>query len=430
MKQRLVLNQSLQWKMNQSLYQSIEILQLTGMELYDYMKQVAEENPLIEEVQPIDKELISQFRKTDYSIDEMNTAELTLYDQLKSNLYVLDIKDKSLLPVIIFGIDSLNEDGYLDIAMEDWADYCKVELTTVKRALSYIQLLEPAGIGARDLTECIQLQLKQMNIDAPYISTLMSEDIALLAEENSYQISLNYEITEEKAQKLIESIKLCHPKPGKLLTPTKTEFIIPEASIYKEDTEWKISFFNWSSPAIQINNQYNNQDLKGEAASFVKKKQKEVEMLQQALDYRSSTLEKVLRIIVEKQLPFFETGPKMLKPLTLSELSAQLDLHISTISRAIRQKYVQTVHGVIPLKYFLQREVQKGAGVASIVIKHILKELINLEDKSRPLSDEKIKQLMEERYQIKIARRTIMKYRDELQIPSSVKRKGANNNEK
>ncbi|BAC14397.1 RNA polymerase sigma-54 factor [Oceanobacillus iheyensis HTE831] len=429
MKQKLVINQSLQWKMNQSLYQSIEILQLTGMELYDYMKQVAEENPLIEEVQPIDKELISQFRTTDYSIDEMNTAEQSLYDQLKSNLYVLELEDKSLLPVIVFGIDSLNEDGYLEITMEDWAYYCEVELTTVERALSYIQSLEPAGIGARNLTECIQLQLNQMNIDAPYISSLMNEGITLLAEENSHQIALNYGITEEAAQKLIESIKLCHPKPGKLLSPTKTEFIIPEASIYKDDTEWKISFFNWSSPAIQINSDYSKHDLDREAASFVKKKQKEVDMLQQAIDYRSSTLEKIIRIIVEKQLPFFERGPKMLKPLTLSELSAQLDLHISTISRAIRQKYVQTAHGVLPLKYFLQREVQKGAGVASIVIKQLLKELVDLEDKSKPLSDQKIKQLMEERYQIKIARRTIVKYREELQIASSVKRKGAQDNE-
>lgn len=150
-------------------------------------------------------------------------------------------------------------------------------------------------------------------------------------------------------------------------------------------------------------------------------------MLEQAIQYRGKTLEQVLRIIVNKQLPFFEEGITALKPLTLQEIADVLDLHVSTISRTISHKYLQTNFGILRVKYLLQRESRKGEGVARVVVKQYVHQIITDEEQTRPLSDEKIRRKLEELYHVHVARRTVMKYREELGIPSSSKRKRRTN---
>ncbi len=425
MKQKLSLNQSLQWKMNQSLVQSINILQFSSGELMEYIKEVAKENPLIEEVDA-DMDWV-QYRPASsntFSIGEMNTAEMSLYDQLKSQLFTISYPD-SLKPIIEFGIDSLNEDGYLEIALEEWASKCETTIENVEYALEKIQSLEPSGIGARNLQECILLQLKQANSIEPFIADLLENHLELVANADVEAISELYGIVTQEADSIIESIKLCHPKPGKLLEPPEPDYIIPEASIYKEDGEWKLSFYRWSTPKITLNPTYNHlNDPANEAAAYLKEKYKEIEQLQQAIGYRGNTIEEVIRKIMEKQYLFFEHGTYMIQPLTLREIAEELGLHISTISRAISQKYVQTTHGVLPLKFFLQRGLKNENGTtASFAIKQLMKEMIIHEDKQKPLSDEAIKRKLKNEFHIDVARRTVMKYRDQLRIPSSIKRK-------
>jgi len=426
MKHVLSLNQSLQWKLNQSLMQSINMLQLTSGELIDYLKHVAEENPLIEEVK-IDFEW-EQFIPTNtssLSIGEINQPELSMYDQLKNQLYTLSITDE-LKKVIEFGIDSLNEDGYLEIEMEEWARICNTTIEMVERALTNIQSLEPAGVGARTFQECMLLQLKQLNQNEPYMEHLLMENLELIADHNLELISEIYQISLEQANQLIENIKLCHPKPGQLLAKTKPEYIIPEASIYKECGEWKISFYKWTMPKLVLNPAYNHLAKSDkEAVAYLKEKHKEIDSLKQAIQYRGNTLERVIRNILEKQLSFFEYGPYKIQPLTLREIAADLNLHISTVSRAISQKYIQTNQGVLPLKFFLQRGIgnENGNSTASYVIKQLILEYITHEDKRNPLSDEAIRQKLMSEFNIKVARRTIMKYRDQLNIASSIKRR-------
>ncbi|MFC4023803.1 RNA polymerase factor sigma-54 [Oceanobacillus longus] len=426
MKQNLVLKQSLQWKMNQSLMQSINILQLTSGELTDYLKEVANENPLIEEIQSdMDWAQYSPVNTSVQSIGEINQTELTMYDQLKGQMFMLTMDD-DLRKIIEFGIDSLDEDGYLDIEMEEWASSLGTTIDITEKALDQIQSLEPTGIGARSLQECILLQLKQLNGYKQFMEKLLTEHLDLIADSDVELISQLYDIPTEEVNLIIENIKRCHPKPGRLLTTTEPEYIIPEASIYKEEGEWKISFYKWATPRITLNPQYKHlNDPTNEAADYLKEKYKEIESLRKAITYRGNTLERVIRIVLEKQLAFFEHGTYMIQPLTLKEIAEELDLHISTISRAISQKYVQTTQGVLPLKFFLQSGNKKGdgKGTAAFVIKQLIQELITYEDKNKPLSDEAIKKKLKEEFSIEVARRTVMKYRGQLKLPSSTKRR-------
>lgn len=423
MKQELSQQQTLQLKMNQSLLQSINLLQLTGVELIEYIQEIAKENPLIEEVN-YDFE-ISNFKNSNAeqpAIGEINQANTSMYEEIKSQMYTLDIPDE-LKPVVLFGIDSLNEDGYLDIDLKVWAGKCQTTIKKVEQALTFIQSLEPAGIGARTLQECIKLQMKD---PYPFMEELLEEHLDWIADEAISSISEKYGITADQAVDILDQVRSSHPKPGQLLSPKSPEYIIPEATIYEEDGKRKIFFYKWHTPVIEINQSYASlvTDEK-EAVDFLKDKYKQVDWLKQAISFRGNTLEKVIRCIVEKQQMFFEHGTFMLQPLTLREVAAELSLHISTISRVIANKYVQTNHGVIPLNFFLQQGVMQSDGqqTASFVIKQLMVELINYENKQKPLSDEAIKLRLQDEFSISIARRTIMKYREQLGIASSTKRR-------
>ncbi|MFC2947219.1 RNA polymerase factor sigma-54 [Virgibacillus sediminis] len=426
MEPRLIQEQRLEWKMNQSLLQSLQILQFSSVELIDYIKEVSKENPLIEEVN-FDYD-ISRYKAgntDDFSIGEINQAEETMYDQLRNQLYTLNVR-KELIPVIEFGIDSLNEDGYLDIDVDIWSEKLEIPRETAEEALGKIQQLDPPGIGARTLGECIVLQLRQKESYQPFVEELLAEHLVWVAEENSKDIAEHYSVSIEEAAGIIEQIKSCHPKPGHLLETRQPDYIIPEASIYKEAGTWKISFFKWNSPDIKVNNGYmEGAELDKEAASYLREKYKQIDWLKQAISYRTNTLEQIIHVIVEKQYMYFEHGAFMLRPLTLREIAEEVGVHISTVSRAINNKYVQTNQGVFPIKFFLQSGIRQSNGkqTSSFAVKKMIQEFVQHEDKAKPLSDESIRRKLEDEFNISVARRTVMKYRKQLKIPSSVKRK-------
>ncbi|MFD1038823.1 RNA polymerase factor sigma-54 [Virgibacillus byunsanensis] len=426
MEPKLTQEQTLQRKLNQSLLQAIQILQFSGIELIEYIKEIAKENPLIEEVN-YDYD-IAQYKSANYNevaVGEINQTELSMYEQLRQQLYTLDISE-TMEPIVHFGIDSLNEDGYLDIELKMWAEECSTTVNLVEEALVKIQSLEPSGIGARSISECILLQLKHTSVYKPFVESLLTEHLDWIADENVNAIIEEYDTIEEDVYAILDQIKRCHPKPGQLLAVKRPEYVIPEASIYKEDGEWRISFYKWNSPTIELNRSYEGlTNLEKDAANYLKEKYKQIDWLNQAITYRTNTLELVIRKLVEKQQLFFEHGSFMLEPLTLREVAQELDVHISTISRTISNKYVQTKQGVVPIKFFLQSGVtqRNGKKTAAFAIKQLIHELIQHENKQKPLSDELIRIRLYEEFGITIARRTVMKYREQLQIPASIKRK-------
>ncbi|SHF85596.1 RNA polymerase factor sigma-54 [Ornithinibacillus halophilus] len=431
MRQELVQEQKLQQKMNHSLLQAIQILQLSSIEMIEYIQSLANENPLIEDIN-FDYEISTYKEKySSYNpIEEVTQQPMSMYDELKEQLVTIQVK-KDIKEAVYFGIDSLDENGYLTIDLSMLANHCSISESDADEALRIIQSLDPAGIGARSLSECIIIQLKRMNKYHTYIEELLNQHLNLVANEDVSEIMDIYKVTETEAFETLENIKSCHPKPGTLINTKVPEYVIPEANVYKEEGSWKIDFYQWTSPAIRMNQDYQKFDqLNKETKMYLKEKQNQVEWLQGAIMYRTNTLESVIQLIVEKQFLFFEHGTFMLKPLTLKDLADVLNVHVSTISRTIRNKYIQTNYGTIPLKFFFQSGIKQSNGTetSAFTIKKLIEEIIAYEDKQKPFSDETIKRKLNEEFGIQVARRTVMKYREQLNIPSSMKRKNRGGN--
>lgn len=428
MQPRLIQEQTLQWKMNQSLLQAIQILQFSSTELMDYIKEMANDNPLVEGIATHDADFI-QYKSSDVQPDigEINPSALTMAEKLKRQLFTLDIAEE-MLPVVSYGIDSLDDAGYLTFDLETWADDMNISLETAGKALTLLQSLDPPGIGARTLQECIMLQLQKTAeiANLRIAADVLEKHLEWIAGNDLKAIAEEYDLKEKQAAMLIDHIRSCHPKPGNLLTDKQADYIIPEAAIVKEDGQWKISFYKWSKPTITINRSYEKlAGLKKEDAVYVKEKKQQIEWLNNAIDYRIRTLEKIIWFVLQKQIRYFEEGRGVLTPLTMKDAADELDISISTVSRSIQNKYVQTSHGVVPIKFFFARGITQDNGnvTSAFAIKQTIETIIAKEDKENPLSDEGIRQKLAHEYDIHIARRTVMKYRNQLRIPSSMKRK-------
>lgn len=424
MRQQLAQEQKLERKMTQTLIQSIQLLQLTGFELIEYIKQLAKENPLIEEINYDEPYFYRQTEQINpLSIGEMNSHIPSMYEQLKNQLYTLSIPD-NLRTTVHFGIDSLTDEGYLDIDEREWAELCSVSLAEVEEALSYIQMLEPPGIGARSLSECLYLQL-QGKTNIPDLHSLIYDHLDWIAEADIKSITETYMINETEATAFFEMIKTCDPYPGLRLENKQPDYIFPEASIVKKDGDWQVAFYQWTHPSITVDPTYETLRQHESAATYLKEKYKQVDWLRQAISYRTNTLELIIKQILSKQYLFFEYGSSQLQPLTLKEIAEELDLSISTVSRTVSHKYVQTSQGVIPLKFFFQSGIRQkdNQNISAYAIQQLIIELIKNENNIRPLSDEDIKTKLQDEFNINIARRTVRKYRTKLNIPPSTKRK-------
>lgn len=423
MKQGLFQQQTIQRKINQTPIQSLHMLQFTSLELYEYINEISKENPLIEEV-IYDFDIRPAKYKTEETVSfaDINPSKKSVYDQLKEQLITSDLHN-NLRKVVEYGINSLDEAGYLDISLEEWAENCGITTNITEIALAELQKLEPTGIGARSLGECLLLQLKEMAGYESYMEELLLEHLDWIADYKYETIIEKYSLTEIELSQLNKMIQSCNPKPGQLLSRSEHEYIFPEANVYKDKGSWKITFYNWAAPKIVYNKLYIEHADKA-TEHFLKAKKEQIEWIRKVIAYRTSTIELVIRGIVDKQLDFFENGLLHLVPMTLNDIANELKLHISTISRAITNKYIQTPHGVFPAKFFFQSGLKQGEReVAAIVLKSLIHDIIKNEDKINPLSDEKVKRKLSADYGLAIARRTVMKYRQQLRIESSVKRK-------
>lgn len=427
MEPKISQEQKLGWKMTPSLSQSIQLLQYNGMELMEYINEIMNENPLIADVEPVFDYTMPQLNRaiTDGGMDFAQSPSLSMYEQLKQQVRETDVNNE-WKTLIYYGIDSLNEEGYLTLDVQEWAESCSVKADQAAAGLKHLQSLEPAGIGARNLQECLLLQLERNYSGEKKVKHLVQKHLDWVAEQDLTAISEEYQITKGEARALIEMIQQCQPKPGLLLSKKQAAYIIPDADIFNDGSTWRIRINKWNNPTIHVAKEY--VDFKPEdkeTAVFIQKKSKQVEWLKQAINYRKLTMENVLKLIIQEQKAFFDAGPFMLKPLKLKDLAAQLEVHTSTVSRMLKNKHVQTPHGILPLNFFLQTAITRSNGEESSVytVKQWIQELIEGENKSKPYSDEAISNLLFDQYGTTIARRTVAKYREQLRMPSSRKRK-------
>lgn len=443
--------------MTPQLKQAIKILQMPALELHEYIQQKIEENPVLEvadeevktdyeiskETQSENKDLIDwqeyfndlkhydeiSFGKEVIEKDSFETYtsnDITFLEYFEQQLGMLGLtKAEEKIGEYIVG--SLDETGYLTTtSTEDIAAVLGVEVEMIEKVLKTIQNLEP-GVGARDLKECLLLQVRHKG-DAPeHTITIIENYLELVAGMKLPKLSETLEIPILEVQAIIDYIKKLNPLPGLAFASNiDNRYIQPDVTILEIEDEYIVMVNDSTIPRLQINNYYKSLLNKGgePEQQYIKDNLNNAYYLMRAIDQRKKTLQLVVEYIVEHQKDFFKEGVKQLKPLRLRDVAESLEIHESTVSRATNGKYAETPRGIFELKYFFSGSLESGAGmeVATLGIKQRIYEMIEKEDRAKPFSDQHIADILQKEG-ISISRRTVAKYRDEGNIPSSSKRK-------
>lgn len=331
-------------------------------------------------------------------------------------------------------IDSINSDGYLEESLEEVLESLDpelgIELDEVEMVLRRIQQFEPAGIAARDLSESLLLQLRQMPAETPWLNEaqrLAKDYLDLLGSRDFSQLMRRMKLKEEELRQVIELIQSLNPRPGSQIEASEAEYIVPDVIVRKHNDRWLVELNQEAVPKLRINPQYAGFVRRADASAdntFMRNQLQEARWFIKSLQSRNETLMKVATQIVEHQRGFLEYGEEAMKPLVLHDIAEAVGMHESTISRVTTQKYMHTPRGIYELKYFFSSHVStaEGGECSSTAIRAIIKKLVAAENPKKPLSDSKIAGLLEAQG-IQVARRTVAKYRESLGIAPSSERK-------
>lgn len=452
----LNLSQQQKLVMTQQMQMSVKLLQMSSLELNEYVEKEIEENPLLETEytdktvnketsEEIDyKELVkylefdnygheSTYRKEDEDVSPFNfiSNEESLQEYLLRQIgeVNLDIETRKICEYII---ENLDEKGYLPDDILQIASELKINKESAEEALEIVQSLDPDGVGARNLGECLKIQLEKKNIYDDNLFLIIDKHLNNIAENKYNVIAKELGINPRKAQEYGDIIKKLEPKPSRgFYTGDETKFIVPDAAIKKINDEFFIIMNESSTPKLSINSTYKDiiNDKKSENAEtqeYVKSKLNSAMFLLKSIEQRKSTLYSVLKEIVDYQREYFDNGSKYLKPMTLKDIADKINMHESTVSRAIREKYIYTDNGIVKIKDLFTAAIQNAkiseGDLSSIAVKESIKELIDNENKVSPLSDQKISEILNSKG-MNISRRTVAKYREEMNIKASSKRK-------
>lgn len=380
------------------------------------------------------KKTNSENQSTTFEFEEEDGRYKTLQEHLRWQLNLIPISDndKVIAETII---DSLNDDGFLDCTLENILETIGSELEEtgleeIEAVLKIIQSLDPVGVGARDLKECLLIQLRQFDQEKQKVQKakeLIDGYFDILAIHDYKQLMKKLKLTEKELEKIISFIQTMNPRPGSHINNTRTEYIIPDINVEKENNKWIVRINRGAIPAIRINSEYKKMIKRADNSAdnqTLKSHLQEADWLIKSLQHRYETLLNVSTCIVEHQRDFLEHGEEAMKPLILQDIANALDLHESTISRATTRKYMHTPRGTYELKYFFASHVgtDHGGIRSSTAIRALIKRMIDNELPNKPLSDNKITALLKKEG-INVARRTIAKYRESMSIPPSNERK-------
>lgn len=434
--------QTLKLAMTQELTQAIALLQYSAQELAAFLEAKSMENPLMQ----VDFKNISNFdasmdrtrktRKKTVERDQRNLIEQigagtgeTLEDYLISQLNLLKAapEEKLILHELIANID---ENGYLKLRREDLAKRFNVDQEMIDCAFFKLQSLDPPGIGANDLKECLLLQLtrQKRTPENELAITIIRDHFLLFAEKKWKALAKMLNIDLKDIQKIHDGIQQLNPKPGAAFQREKPAYIVPDVVVRREGNELSVSVLDALIPKVSFNEGY-FQQLSGhkdpEVNKFLQEKQGDFQWIQRSLEQRKETLLKVSLKIIEKQKDFFLIGPDNLNPMTMREVADELEIHESTVSRTVREKYMQTPAGTYELKSFFTSAIAttENDQASSQKVKAAIERFIKEEDKQKPISDQKLVEMLEDSEGMVLSRRTVAKYRDQLGIPASSKRK-------
>ncbi|KMK74414.1 RNA polymerase factor sigma-54 [Alkalihalobacillus pseudalcaliphilus] len=441
----LVQKQKTELYMTTELRHAISLLQLSTQELIAHVEEQALENPLLELEQPKEKEIIKHDEVERYDF-QMNARS---YEREEESSWLEQVSDETneLQPFLLeqtrllalseqefgrvaFIIQHLNDDGYLAFPLSELSYDLGISETEAEETLAIVQKLDPLGVGARNLQECLLIQLRGRKNRSPLTEKIITFHLESLANKKWKQIAKECEISLVDVQRVYDDIQTLQPRPGINYQSTLTKYVAPDVSTFidRETGAITIQVHMERLPRIKVNEHYtqlNSEQLNEETNRYVRAKYDEVMWLMTSIKKRQSTLRRVTEVIVNYQADYI-FNQKPLKPLILKDVADELDIHESTVSRVTNNKYLQSPRGLMELKAFFSvgirsESVEEGNSTASI--KDLMKQLIDNENKEKPLSDQRIVVALQKQYQIDISRRAVAKYRDELRIPSSSKRK-------
>lgn len=462
---------SLQTKLSPQQIQMIKLLELPTMQLEQRIKREIEENIVLEEEQPADEERepekisveeyigkeddtpaykarINNFSKDDKQRPVYITEGRSLQEYLIEQLRFRSLSERDMA-VAVYIVGSIDDDGYLrrdlsslsdDMAFSQGID---VRVDEIERILSIIHQLEPAGVGARNLQECLLLQMRQQRIDTRakrLALKILASHFDAFAKKHYERLMSRLQISEDEFREAIEQIKCLYPKPGNLYTEEgsdTTPYIVPDFVLDNTDGELHLTLNSGNIPEVRISRRYKDmirdmvapdgtvKEKDREAIQFVKSKIDSAKWFISAIKQRHDTLMRTMRTILDFQREYFTDGDKSkLRPMILKDIADRTGLDVSTISRVVNSKYIQTPFGIILLKSLFSEGMQTSSGeeVSSYEIKKILQDCIDQEDKRRPLTDENLMDILNAKGYC-IARRTVAKYREMLDIPVARMRK-------
>lgn len=449
--QRLILTQNMQ--------QSIKLLQMSLHDLREYIDNEYSENPVLEINENISQEEIisnavgeteekynykklleelyldsynNKLEKTyvgDEDISPLNFIEKKkslkefLYEQLRD----LSI-NHDVVGICEYIIESLDSRGYLEISIKEMSKELKIKEELIEKALNIVQALEPYGIGARDIKECLLIQSEKLNILDNTVEKMILNHLKNIADNKYELIGKDINISSREAQRYGDLIKKLEPKPSRgFYTGEDINYIVPDAEIKNIDGKLFIIMNENVLPRLMINKTYKKileSDENKETSEYVKDKINKAVFLIKSIEQRKNTLYKVLECVLDKQKEFFSKGKQYIKPLNLKEVAEVIGMHDSTVSRAIKEKYILTSYGTIKIKDLFASGIlnNNDEDMATIKIKNEIKRIINEENKSKPFSDQIISSMLANN-KMNISRRTVAKYREELGIKSSSIRK-------
>lgn len=439
--------------MTPELLQAIQILQYNSHELEAFVKEELIKNPVLEQENNREEkesftreDAIGQFigeygghmksggsynKNSDAENDYEGyvTSETTLYGYLLFQLQFA-CKGKEETEIGKFIIESLDENGYMTLTVEEIAEEMNCDVDVVLDTLDKIQQFDPAGIAAVSLSDCLKRQLMSKGLLSETADIILSEYLESLAENKLQHIAKRTGTDIKKVQETADVIKSLDPKPGSGFGDNqKVTYIVPDVILEKNERgDYEIVMNNFSTPSLMVSSYYEKlyKDSKSDeiVKMYLAEKMESAIRLIRSIEQRKHTIVNVTQSIVKYQREFFEKGDKYLKTMTLKQIADELDIHESTVSRAINGKYIQCQRGVYELKFFFSAGVSAsdGENISSNSIKTYLKEIIAKEDEKVPYSDQKLVELLKEKG-FNISRRTVAKYRDEMNIPSSSKRK-------
>jgi RNA polymerase sigma-54 factor len=452
--------------------QAMQILQLSSLDLQDRIEQELTENPFLEQIENESQEeekhgqaearetaetngvenmleVLERYERdfgdgsrgrvrseeeTDRKFEAMqNTPDVpkNLSETLRESLVFLDFDERSR-SLAEYLIDSLDTRGYLVNTLDEVLSGCGVADATVEELCVILEelrrVIHPA-LGAVDLRECLLLQLDAGHIDAPLVRTLIQDHLEDITTNRLPRIAKATGHSIEEVKDAIETMRGLDPSPVADYEQSQAAVIIPDVAIEELDGEYEVRLNRQRVPELRLSPYYRQilrQARKGDPAQeWIKKRLESARWFIDAIVQRQSTLQRIANKIFEHQRGFLDKGVRGLKPLRMQEIADEVGVHISTVSRAVSGKYAQTPRGTLPLKYFFTSGTpRQSGGVASQAsIKQRIAELVRQEDHSNPLSDDQLASLLEERDRIKIARRTVTKYRKAMAIPSSSQRR-------